>query len=525
MDLHSLQQNYTFLLGIGAVVVVLNFLSLITKTRKNNAVPKASGARPILGHLNLFGGSSGPPHIALGSLALKHGPIFTVRLGVRKVLVVNSWEIAKELFTTHDVTISSRPKFTAAKILGYNYAMFGVTPYGPYWREMRKIASLQLLSNRRLEQLKDVRESELENSIRKMHELWKEKKDARGKVLVDMKKWFGEFDMNVMLRMVVGKRCTEAKNVEEENDMNNYGKVFREFFHFLGLFVVGDALPFLGWLDLGGHVKAMKRVAKEIDCITGKWLDEHRRKRGCVEVIEDKDYMDVMISAVETGGLTDYDADAVIKSTCLDIIASSADTITATLTWTLSLLLNNPFALQNVQEEIDKHVGKGRRVNDLDISKLVYLQAIVKESLRLYPAAPLGAPREFSEDCIVAGYHVPKGTWLIVNIWKIQHDPEIWSDPSEFRPERFLSGGTHAHVEVKGTNFELIPFGAGRRSCPGLAFSLQMLHIVLATLLQNFDMSSPNDSIIDMTESVGLINAKASPLKVQIVPRLPSNNW
>ncbi|CAI9281794.1 unnamed protein product [Lactuca saligna] len=477
MDLHSLQHNCTFLLGLGAVVVVLHFLLFFRKTGKKNAAPKANGAWPIVGHLNLFGGSSGPTHIALGmeSMALKHGPIFTVRLGIHKVLVVNTWEIAKELFTTRDVTISSRPKFTAAKILGYNYAMFGVTPYGPYWREMRKIASLQLLSSRRLEQLKDVHVSELENSIRNLHELWKEKRDANGKVLVDMKKWFGEFDMNVMLRMVVGKRCTEAKNVEEENDMNKYGEVFREFFHFLGLFVVGDALPFLGLLDLGGHVKAMKRVAKEIDFITGKWFDEQRRKRGSAEVVEDKDYMDVMISAVETGGLTDYDADAVIKSTCLI-------------------------------DEIDKHVGKGRRINDSDISKLVYLQAIVKESLRLYPAAPLGAPREFSEDSNVAGYHVPKGTWLIVNIWKIQHDPEIWSDPSEFRPERFLSG-THAHADVRGTNFELIPFGAGRRSCSGLAFSLQILHIVLATLLQNFDMSSPKDSTIDMTESVGLINA------------------
>ncbi|KAI3522075.1 hypothetical protein L1887_11554 [Cichorium endivia] len=229
--------------------------------------------------------------------------------------------------------------------------------------------------------------------------------------------------------------------------------------------------------------------------------------------------MDVIISAVETAELTDYDADAVIKSACLDIIASSADTITVTLTWTLSLLLNNPFALQKVQEEIDKHVGKDRQVSDSDISKLVYLQAIVKETFRLYPAAPLGAAREFSEDCTVAGYHVPKGTWLMVNIWKLQHDPEIWSDPSEFRPERFLSGA-HTHVDVKGTNFELIPFGAGRRSCPGVAFSLQMLHIVLATFLQNFEVSSPNDATIDMTESVGLVNAKASPLEVEIVPRL-----
>lgn len=166
------------------------------------------------------------------------------------------------------------------------------------------------------------------------------------------------------------------------------------------------------------------------------------------------------------------------------------------------------------------HVGNERQVDESDINKLVYLQAIVKETLRLYPAAPLAAPREFSTNCTLAGYHIPKGTWLIVNISKIQRDPEIWSNPLEFRPERFLEG-THMDVDFKGRNFELIPFGAGRRSCPGMGFSQQILHIVLATLLHNFDLSIPNDERVDMTENAGLINAKASPLEVQIVPRLP----
>ncbi|KVI06615.1 cytochrome P450 CYP82D47-like [Cynara cardunculus var. scolymus] len=521
MDFVWFQQNYALFLGAVVVALVFYFSSFVFETRKNHAAPEAGGASPITGHLKLFGGSSNPPHIALGSMAVKYGPIFTVRLGVNRILVVNNWKIAKEIFTIHDAIVSSRPSFTAAKILGYNYAMFGIAPYGPYWREMRKIASTELLSSRRLEQYKHILVSELESSIRNMYELWREKGDGQGKVLVDMKKWFGELDMNVMIRMVAGKRLSGATNSEEEKEMNRCRRVMREFFQFLGLFVVGDALPFLRWLDLGGHEKAMKRVAKDIDCIIGKWLDEHRMKRDSSQAIEERDFMDVMISAVKTGGLGAHDADAIIKSTCLDILASSADTLTVMLTWTLSLLLNNPHALQKAQEEIDKHVGNERQVDDSDINKLVYLQAIVKETLRLYPAAPLAAPRQFSEDCTLAGYHVPKGTWLMVNIWKLQHDPEIWSDPYEFRPERFLDE-THMHVDVKGRNFELIPFGAGRRYCPGIGLALQILHIVLATLLQNFDISTPNDEAVDMTESPGLINDKASPLEVQIVPRLPS---
>ncbi|PWA57966.1 cytochrome P450 monooxygenase [Artemisia annua] len=283
---------------------------------KNNRPPVAAGAWPIVGHLNLFGGLSDPLHKILGSMAVKYGPIFTIQLGVRQVLVVNSWDIAKEIFTTHDAIVSSRPKFTAAKILGYDYAMFGVSPYGPYWREMRKITSLELLSARRLEQLKHVRVSELKNSIKNLYELWGERRDGQGKALVVMNKWLGELNMNVMLRMVVGKRLSGANNAEED-EMNKFQVVVRKFFDFLGLFVVADTLPYLGWLDLGGHEKAMKRVAKEIDFIIGKWLCEHREKRDSIEAMGEKDFLDLMISALETGGLGDYNADTIIKSTCL----------------------------------------------------------------------------------------------------------------------------------------------------------------------------------------------------------------
>ncbi|KAI3785521.1 hypothetical protein L1987_44640 [Smallanthus sonchifolius] len=523
MDPFSFLQNYILLAGASALILALYFLSLIPKTSKHKgkAVPEASGAWPIVGHFNLFRGSSDLPHRSLAAMAVKYGPIFAVRLGIHKVLVVHSWQVAKEIFTTHDVIISNRPKYLASKILGYNYGMFGFTPYGPYWREIRRIVSLELLSSRRLEQLKHVRISELDYSIKNLYALWKEKKDEEGKVLVEMKKWFGEFNMNVILRMVAGKRYSGATNGEEDEEMKRSREVMREFFHFLGLFVVADALPFLGWLDLGGHEKAMRRVALEIDSMAGKWLHEHRSKRNSKEAVEQKDFIDVMISAVETQGLTEYDSDTVIKSTAMVLIASSADTTTVMLTWTLSLLLNNPHVLKKAQEELDRVVGRDRQVNESDITNLVYLQAVVKETLRLYPAGRLGGTRVFSEDCTVAGYHVPKGTWLLVNVWNLQQDPEVWSNPSEFRPERFLDEN-HKHVDVVGAHFELIPFGAGRRSCPGIALALQLLHLVVASLLQHFDISTLGGAPVDMAETAGLTSAKASPLEVLISPRMSS---
>jgi cytochrome P450 len=204
-----------------------------------------------------------------------------------------------------------------------------------------------------------------------------------------------------------------------------------------------------------------------------------------------------------------------------NMISGGSDTTMVTLTWALSALLNNRHALSKAQEELDIHVGKERLVNEEDINELFYLQAIVKEALRLYPPGPLSGPRESTEDCTIGGYHVPKGTRLVVNLWKIQTDPVVWSDPLEFKPERFLT--THKDVDVKGQNFELIPFGSGRRACPGISFGLQMLQLTLASLIHAFDISTPSNAPVDMTATFGLTNIKSTPLEVVLKPRLPPN--
>lgn len=200
------------------------------------------------------------------------------------------------------------------------------------------------------------------------------------------------------------------------------------------------------------------------------------------------------------------------------IILGGSDTTAGTLTWAISLLLNNPNVLKKAREELDLHVGSQRQVKDSDIKNLVYLQAIIKETLRLYPAGPLLGPREALEDCTVAGYNVPAGTRLIVNIWKLQRDPSVWPNPSAFQPERFLS--SHAHVDVRGQQFELMPFGSGRRSCPGVSFALQLLHLTFARLLHAFDLATPLGEPVDMSESPGLTIPKATPLEVLLSPRL-----
>ncbi|XP_024155846.1 cytochrome P450 82A3 [Rosa chinensis] len=200
------------------------------------------------------------------------------------------------------------------------------------------------------------------------------------------------------------------------------------------------------------------------------------------------------------------------------MIAGGNDTTTITLTWAIALLLNNCENLKRAQD--DTEIGRERFVSESDMSKLVYIQAIVKETLRLYPAAPLLAPHEFDKDCTIGGYYVPKGTRLITNLWKIQTDSKMWlDDPLGFKPERFQT--THKDVNVRGQHFGFIPFESGRRACPGLSFGIQMVQFILANFLHAFQVSTFSDNApIDMTESFGLTNIKATLLAVLIEPRL-----
>ena len=188
------------------------------------------------------------------------------------------------------------------------------------------------------------------------------------------------------------------------------------------------------------------------------------------------------------------------------------------MTWALSLLLNHRHALKKVQDELDEQVGKERLVNELDINKLVYLQAVVKEAMRLYPAGPLSGLREFTEDCTLGGYHIQAGTRLMLNLWKMHRDPRVWSDPLDFKPERFRT--THKEVDVKGQHFELLPFGGGRRLCPGITFGLQMTHLALAAFLHAFEVTTHSNAPVDMSPTFGLTIMKTTPLEVLAKPHL-----
>ncbi|CAI8588792.1 unnamed protein product [Vicia faba] len=491
----------------------------IKKTHtKNCTAPQAEGAWPIIGHLHLFGAQK-LTHKTLGTMADKHGPIFTIKLGSYNVLVLSSSEMAKECFTLHDKTFSARPLVAASKLMGYNYAMFGFTPCGPYWREMRKLATLELLSNHRLELLKNTRVSVIDVAVRELYRLWTIKGCREEGILVDMKEWFGDLTLNIALKMVGGK----VYHGGEDGEGRKYREAMRDWVCLFGVFVMSDAIPFLGWFDVNGYEKAMKRTAKKLDSLVEGWLEEHKRKRDLGDRgKEEHDFMDVMLNVLQGSEICGYGSDTIIKATCLNLILAGSDTTMVSLTWALSLLLNHQMELKKAQDELNTHIGKDRKVEESDIKNLVYLQAIVKETLRLYPPSPIITLHESINDCTFScGYHIPAGTQLMVNVWKIHRDGRVWTDPHDFKPERFLT--SHKDVDIRIQNHELVPFSSGRRACPGASLALRVVHLTLARLLHSFNVASPSNQGVDMTESPGLTNLKATPLEVVLTPRLDTN--
>ncbi|KAL4597092.1 hypothetical protein ACB092_12G210500 [Castanea dentata] len=519
---------YHILTILGLFTLTAIFIALNSKSNTKRGytkcieIPEPSGALPIIGHLHLLGGQE-PMAKILGAIADKYGSFFSLRMGIHRMLVVSSWEMVKEFLATHDKTFATRASIAVGEHLLNNNAIFALAPYGQYWRDVRKMATLEIFSSHSLEKLKHVRFSEVKFLIKNLHLLCTNNK------VVTISELFEHMAFNIILRIIVGKRFSTTTYGEEKSEACCFRSAIKEALHLSGVFILSDAFPHLEWMDHRGHVSSMKRTAKELDSVLEIWRAEPLQKR--LEQKEEKsdgesDFMDMMLSNFsEDVEISGHTRDVVVKTTALILVFTGAGSTSTTLTWAISLLLNHPSVLKAAQEELDMHVGKDKWVEESDIKNLKYLDAIVKETLRLYPPAPLTGIREAVEDCTVGGYYVPKGTRLLINIWKLQRDPRVWSNPSEFQPERFMT--THADIEVWGQNFEYIPFSSGRRSCPGITFGLQVVHWALARVLQGFDITTMASVKVDMleVEGPGISLPKVNPLDVVLKPRLPMESY
>lgn len=522
MDFHNLLQTVpgTFtVVAIGFLTLTFVFFWILHKRKWNSCMlPPGPYPLPIIGNLHQL---KLPAHRTLGDLAQKYGPIMFLRLGSVPTVVVSSSEMAKQFLKTHDSIFTGRPLMAAGKYLGYNYKGIAMAPCGDHWSQMRKICALELLSAKRIKSFKDVREEEVSAMI---SSIWEE--SERGTRAVNMSNASSALANNIVWRILAGRKFSE-------NDLGDNSEGFKdlvsEISTTLGGFNIGDFIPYLDWLDLQGIKGRMKKAGERFDAFAEKLIDGHIERRRAIfndqvdaEAEPVKDVVDVLLNMAEADKSEIKITREKIKALVLDIFGGGAAGTFTTIEWAMSELFRHPHAIRRLQEEIESVIGKHRKVNESDLASMKYLQCVVKETLRLYPAGPLTLPRESVGAVTVAGYYIPNKTLLMVNLWAMGRDPNLWgADASEFKPERFME---EEYIDFTGqSDFKMLPFGAGRRGCPGYPMAIPIVELTLAQLLHVFDWRVEGDpSQLDMKEACGASMPRQVPLFCFPSLRLPN---
>ncbi|KAD0371271.1 hypothetical protein E3N88_44372 [Mikania micrantha] len=509
MDSHS----YTYYAGAWLVTVVLTLIAIRLRRARNLNSPPGPKPWPVIGNLNLIGSH---PHRSIHDLSQKYGEIMQLKFGSQNVVVGSSVEMAKVFIKTQDAKFACRPKTAAGKYTTYNYSNIAWAPYGPYWRQARKMCVMELFSAERLESYEYIREEETNSLLKSISK-------SAGEA-IPLKDLLSTVSLNVISRMVLGKRYLDVSE-DSVVSPDEFKKMLDELFLLNGVFNIGDSIPWIDFLDLQGYVKRMKAVSKKFDLFLEHVLDEHNERRTAEgEKFVAKDMVDLLLQLADDPDLDVKLERHGVKGFTQDLLAGGTESSAVTVEWAIAEILKKPEIFQKATEELDRVIGKNRWVQEKDMPNLPYIEAIAKETMRLHPVAPMLVPRRARVDCKVAGYDILEGTRVLVSVWSIGRDPKIWNKPEQFWPERFIG----KEIDVKGHDFELLPFGAGRRMCPGYSLGYKVIESTLANLLHGFKWKLPGSMTRDdlnMEENFGLSTPKKFPLQTVAEPRLPPHMY
>ncbi|KAK6923099.1 Cytochrome P450 [Dillenia turbinata] len=463
------------------LLLVLIFLKR-TKSPKLN-LPPCPHALPILGHLHLI---KQPLHRTLNSISQKTGPVTILHFGTRRVLLVSSASAAEECLAKNDIVFANRPNLIIGQHLGHNFTTLVGASYGHHWRNLRRLSSLEIFSTTRLNKFAHIRRNENQLLIRSLLTSAGER-FAR----VELKSKFSGLSFNVIMRMICGRRYYgEAEDTEEAK---TFREIMKEMVRLADASNPADFFPILRWLDYGNLEERMKKLGAKNDAFLQGLIDEHRNGKS-----ETKDTMvDHLLNLQKSE--PEYYTDMIIKGLILVLLTAGSETTALTIEWAMTLLLNHPETLKKVRVEIDAQVGQDRLVDESDLSKLPSLQNVILETLRLCPPVPLLLAHYSSKECEVSGFDIPSGTILLVNAWTIHRDPDLWEDPTSFRPER-------------DKQLQVNPIWVGEEELSWVRPTQRVVGLTLSTLIQCFEWKRIGEEKIDMTEGSGLTMPKVEPL-------------
>ncbi|KAJ9181463.1 hypothetical protein P3X46_009591 [Hevea brasiliensis] len=477
---------------ISLFLLSLSALFLVHIGRRNSTInrmfPPGPPRWPILGNLLDLGSM---PHRTLTDLKQKYGDIIGLRLGAVNTMVILSAKAASEFFKKHDLSFAERNKTETMRVHGYDQGSLALAPYGSYWRVLRRLVTVDMLVNKRINETASI----------------------RGKCVKDMVRWIEEESHKVekktrgihVARFVFLMTLNLLGNLMFSRDMVDPGsKEGSEFFRAImrtmessGFVNVADYFPWLKWLDPQGLKRKVERdLGKAMD-IASKFVKERVEEKKKMVGDKRKDFLDVLLE-FEGNGKDEPDkiSERNVNIFILEMFMAGTETTSSTIEYALTELICNPESMTKAKAELASVIGANRNVEESDIDNLPFLQAVIKAI----------------QDTKFMGYHIPKNTQVLVNAWAIGRDPDVWDNPLRFNPERFIG----SKVDYKGQNYEFIPFGAGRRMCAGVSLGHRVLHLVLGTILHQFDWeleSNINPADLDMRDRLGITMRKLEPLR------------
>ncbi|XP_020212822.1 cytochrome P450 78A3 [Cajanus cajan] len=455
---------------------------------------------PLIGSMGLMG-SQAHHHIAAAATACRGKRLMALSLGETRVIVTCHPDVAKEILNSS--AFGDRPVKESAYSLMFNRAI-GFASYGVYWRTLRRISANHLFCPRQ------IKASQLQRSqiaTQMLHTLTSSRSRSRSRSHhhpLRVRQLLKKASLSNMMCSVFGQHYNDSLNQEEE-----LASLVDQGYHLLGLFNWADHLPFLAHFDPQNIRFSCSNLVPKVNRFVTTIIAQHR----ATKTQTNRDFVDVLLSLPQPDQLSHSDMIAVLW----EMIFRGTDTVAVLIEWILARMVLHPEVQSKVHEELDAVVGRSRAVAEDDVAAMTYLQAVVKEVLRLHPPGPLLSWARLSIcDTTIDGYHVPAGTTAMVNMWAICRDPHVWVDPLEFMPHRFL---TAAEFSILGSDLRLAPFGSGRRVCPGKTLGLATVYFWVASLLHHFQWLPSDDKGVDLTEVLRLSSEMANPLTVKLRPR------